>query len=212
MIYTEPVIYAEQSSKEKFMYHESAKDVLRKTMFRLMNHKSIEKIRLTDILKQSKVSKSTFYRHFRDKYALMNDCYAYEIGRRLEELEHDNWNLIVREFLQFFYENRTFLLNGFRGKGSDSLKKFIFDYTVRFYEDQMKLRKNCKTLTPEEKMAIYFNVGGSVTMLEAWLEHPEQYGLSVSEAADLHYRFIPEIIKTLFPPKEEGGGTSNSGA
>lgn len=185
------------------MYHEPAKDVLRKTMFRMMKHRSIEKIQLTDILEQSKVSKSTFYRHFRDKYALMNDCYAYEIGKCLEELEHDNWNLMLREFLQFFYENRTFLLNGFRGKGADSLKQFIFDYTVEFYENQIKVRKNCRTLTAEEKMAIYFNVGGSVTMLEAWLKNPEQYGFSVAEAADLHYRFIPEVIKTLFPAKEE---------
>ena len=38
------------------------------TMRELMKHKSIEKIRVTEICKAAEIERPTFYYHFRDKY------------------------------------------------------------------------------------------------------------------------------------------------
>ncbi len=54
--------------------------LLRNALFGLMMTKPFEKITLTDICKIAMIPRSTFYRHFEDKYALLHYCFDFFCG------------------------------------------------------------------------------------------------------------------------------------
>lgn len=54
---------------------ERTNTLLRQALFSLLMAKPFEKISLTDICKLAMIPRSTFYRHFEDKYALLDHCF-----------------------------------------------------------------------------------------------------------------------------------------
>ena len=54
---------------------ERTNTLLRQALFSLLMTKPFEKISLTDICKLAMIPRSTFYRHFEDKYALLYHCF-----------------------------------------------------------------------------------------------------------------------------------------
>lgn len=169
-------------------------------MFELMSKKRIDSIRLSEITTLAKVSKSTFYRYFRDKYDLMNCCYDYVIGNMIKsELKYDNWLDVIEMQFQFFYENRNYLKNGFCTNKFDSLEQFIIKYSEQFYIKEVKIRTHSDTLDNKMLSAIHFNCAGSVAILRRWIESgtPTNY----KDEARIHYDLMPDILRNLFPLK-----------
>ena len=54
------------------MKEEQTKKDLAQALLLLMEHASLEKITINDIVTKCGVSRQTFYRHFKDKYDLVN--------------------------------------------------------------------------------------------------------------------------------------------
>lgn len=50
------------------------KNELRKGLLALLRNKTFEKITVTEICQASKINKMTFYKHYDDKYDLLDDC------------------------------------------------------------------------------------------------------------------------------------------
>lgn len=55
-----------------------SKIILANALQALLKEKTFENITVEDILEKSGASRSTFYRHFQDKYSLMNWVYMEE--------------------------------------------------------------------------------------------------------------------------------------
>ena len=70
--------------------------LLRAALFRLLGNTPFEKITLIRLCKEAMIPRSTFYRHFEDKYALLN----YSIDIFFEE-NQDKTNVV------FFYDSQT---------------------------------------------------------------------------------------------------------
>ena len=184
------------------MYYESAETVLQKALIDLLQKKDIERISLKEILEYSNVSKTTFYRFYDNKFDLMNSCYKSAIDKYLAKLKYDNWDDILIAQFRFFDSNRKFMLNGFKGQGRESLKRFIFEYSSDFYRKEMQIRKGVESLTPDEENAIMFNAGGSCELLEAWLINPKKFDYTVDEMAMLHYKLMPDMMRCWFPQRD----------
>ena len=54
---------------------------------RCMVHAKFDDIRTSDILEESGVSRSTFYRHYRDKYDMVNSNYQVLLDETLGSIE-----------------------------------------------------------------------------------------------------------------------------
>ena len=180
------------------MNHSTAKEALCQAMYRLMNRRAISRIRIEDILTEAGVSKSSFYRYFRDKYELMNYCYEKAI-REITMLQPDgNMDAILRSIFQFYIDNKAFILNGFNITGEDSLKNYIYKTTCGFCADRLKQYKGRSELLPEEQLAINYYVGGSIQLIHEWLSNSNQNKLSSAEAAQIHESLIPDVLKPLY--------------
>ena len=180
------------------MYRDSAKEVLSQAMIRLLNKKNISHIHLSDILSEANVSRSTFYRNFIDKYALMNYCFDRMAGDVLSKLRPDNCREIMREILTVLSSNRQFIMNGLYSlNGEESLREHIYEYTFRFFEEQIIKSSNRSAMVAEEKFAAAFISSGFLKVIEDWIRKPESAGLSISEIADLQSSFIHQIMESV---------------
>ncbi len=70
----------------------------------------MESISVQEITQRCKISRKTFYYHFRDKYDLVNWIYYSEFVRVVEEEKVDGWDLVER-ICQVFYENKIFFIS-----------------------------------------------------------------------------------------------------
>ena len=91
---------------------------------RLLEQRSFASITVEDISKEASISRRTFYRHFADKYELLNwiyDC-DMEIQARGEEVITSQDYL--KEICCIFYKNKLFYKKAFMVEGQNSLCEY----------------------------------------------------------------------------------------
>lgn len=180
------------------MYRDPAKEVLMHAMVHLLNRKSISHIRLSDILLESGVSKSTFYRNFIDKYELMNYCFSRMMEDSLSGMKQVSYTEKPHAIINVLQSNRQFFLNGLYDlNGEDPLKEYVYDYIYKFYEQQYLLRKDRSRLLTYEKLAVICAAGGFLRILEEWLKRPELLDLTDPEIANLEVDLLPDVLKCV---------------
>ena len=179
------------------MYRDSAKDVLAGTISNLMKRQNVDSIKMSDILRESGVSRATFYRNFHDKYDLMGYCYSSNIERYFSEygVSPDDYRRRMERRFQFYAENQSFMQNGLQSRDYNSLSRVIYRCLTVFYRNLLKKKKGADHLTRREEQVIDFFTSGSIRLLERWVEQGMP-GDPVAEA-HLHYDLIPEELKRV---------------
>lgn len=172
------------------------KDILQEAMFQLMSQKTIKKITVEEILECCDISRATFYRNFYDKYDLMHYCYKATVDTFIANIKQDNWKDILVEIFTFLRSHQQFFVNAFKSDGDNSFLTFLYDYSYKFYEDQLKSRTESKFLTQEEQDCIAFNCAGAVYLVELWINR--EMTETPAEMAERTYQFMPLQLQQFF--------------
>lgn len=92
---------ASQSSGEK------TKLLIANSLRKLMKKKSLDKIKIREIVEDCGVNRQTFYYHFQDIYALVEWIYTYD-GRRIVDDHKDDhdWSGIIKEMFDYLEEHQ----------------------------------------------------------------------------------------------------------
>lgn len=103
------------------MRKQSVQDILAATIKELMEVQSLDRITVKDILSASGIGRTTFYKYFFDKWALIEFVFQRELA---DPFFWDfSKNLQQREelFLHYLMKNRNFYLNALKSTGQNSL-------------------------------------------------------------------------------------------
>lgn len=165
------------------------KKIISDSMFNLLKANSFKKITIQTILDDCKISRSTFYRYFNDKYELMNWCYQSYVDELLLMNGKERLNLIY----QFLYDNHEYFEKAARVQGKNSFLDFLYNYTYNLYKNLYLKNTNLKLLTDESRVVLEFTCMGSVYILEQWLKNGRIE--SVSDMADWAFHLIPEMYR-----------------
>lgn len=146
------------------------KKILRQSLFDLMSKKNIENITVNDIICNSGLSRSTFYRTYTDKYELMDDCYK-EAVDELNTIFTSNDRPKVIEGIYIFLRSRSsFFQNAARVDGADSIMHYMYKHTFDYYKRQLLDKKGTGSLSQEELDCIEFYCAGAVRLFELWID------------------------------------------
>lgn len=109
--------------------------LLRNALLTLMMTKPFEKITLTDICKLSMIPRSTFYRHFEDKYDLLYYCFdkfGQDAGIRLDVNLVRDRDLTREFFITLFYSlkqhkaaYKKLMYNNLQGSAVECLRTYL---------------------------------------------------------------------------------------
>ena len=102
----------------------------------LVCKKSFQKITISDIAKESAMTRENFYYHFRDKYDLVNWIFDMEYLQLSSRQDYAGiWDFLTA-LCCFFYENRAFYRRALRIEGQNSFLehfKEVLEPSVKYY-------------------------------------------------------------------------------
>lgn len=105
---------------------ELVEDRMKQALKELMLAKPINKISVREITDSCKISRHTFYNHFRDMYDLLGYLYRTEVIDDLYRFCHTaTWKQAVLLVLNYTCENRRICLNTFYSMGRVHLETFL---------------------------------------------------------------------------------------
>lgn len=161
------------------------------TMRELMKHKSIEKIRVTEICKAAEIERPTFYYHFRDKYDLVAWMFygdAADTGILSVASAAEGMNKMKREIL--FYKR------AYEDSSQNALWRYMLEYFVKRYTELAKEKLRADVLDTQLAYSIRFYCMGAVGMTQEWVLNDNI--TSAETVVQMMFASMPENMHSIF--------------
>lgn len=169
------------------------KGIIIEAMRKLLAERGFHKITVQDILDAAHCSRGTFYRHFRDKYDIMNYFYL-QIGKEILSDPEMDGKAKTEAILDAVLTHRDYFRGVVGTEGANSFKTFVAICAKRFYLSIYRQKEGHRAAIPEEiDFMADFLAGGCSSTIEKWIIGGER--LSKSELADCLYQMTPEIFR-----------------
>jgi AcrR family transcriptional regulator len=158
------------------------RDALRSSFLRLLEQKPLEQVTIREIVAEAEVNYTTFFRHYPDKDALLNDVAAEQISQLLAMtlpiLFTVDSRASARALCAYIWEHRALWSVLLTGGAASTLKR-------EFILQARQLAENAghaDTIIPGD-LRVVFCVSGTLEILAWWLEHGE--GISVERMSEI---------------------------
>ena len=146
----------------------------------LMETESLDKITVRDIVTAAQTTRQSFYRHFQDKYDLVN-WYFERLAEKSFKLMGVQYTLregLLKKF-EFIRQEKTFFSQAFRSQDYNSLMRYDYQCILDFYTEWIE-RKTRRPLTPQIQFLREMYCEGSMQMTVKWAtqgakESPETF-------------------------------------
>jgi len=176
---------------------------------RLISEVDFHKISVEMIMKESGVSRSTFYRYFRDKYDVMNANFKNILDYYVAPGRCSNYRDLCFHMFSYAQDNLKAFKRALDSTGFNSLSNFIYEYA---YETALKITKHNRGgegFTPAEELQVDVFCNGICAVYRNIAN--QRYKIDPSVAADALYEMMPASLKHLWwthteplPVAEEG--------
>jgi probable dihydroxyacetone kinase regulator len=139
----------------------------------LINKKSFDKITVSDITEACGLNRQTFYYHFQDKYELVDWIYYNEaISIIIEDLNYDNWDCKVLQFLSKLKEEDYFYINTLKAPVENEFREYLFKVTVELLCDIISgITANNSSNEKDIRFIAEFYAFGLVGVIISWVQN-----------------------------------------
>jgi len=179
-------------TEREYLVKESFSNALKEILL----DKKFEDVTVTDIIDVSGLSRSTFYRHFQDKYELANwhftllsDLFA-ECEYSSAEMGSENIVKIIRHI----EEDRLLYRQLLQYRGQNSLDEHYIKSSIQIARDIYK--RAGKTLSLREQYIIRYHAGGLLSVIRKWLESEDP--MSWEKVGELVNANRNNLIKAIY--------------
>ncbi|WP_430857097.1 dihydroxyacetone kinase transcriptional activator DhaS [Clostridium paraputrificum] len=148
------------------------KESLAKSLKKMMEKKSLQKITITDLVNDCGVNRQTFYYHFQDIYDLLGWIYKTEaVGSISNCISYDTWQEGFLKIFQYVSNNKSFCMNTFHSMGREHLEDFlqneIFNLLIDVVEE---VSKGSPVSTKEKEFIANFYTFAFIGILTSWMK------------------------------------------
>lgn len=121
------------------MASELTKQTIRVSLMKLLNERPLDKITIKDIVEDCGVNRNTFYYHFQDIYALLEDIFEREYEKVIaQNMESFTWQDALIQSLAFATENKKAIYHIYNSINRDQLERYLFRVTEDVMERVVK--------------------------------------------------------------------------
>lgn len=172
------------------------KSILAASLEALMEKKHFKEISVQDIIEHCGASRTTFYRHFKDKYELMNWIYKSRVDRFIEmNADITSWRNMLLQITRFVKEKQNYFTEIVDFSGQNSFIEFLLGYGQNYCVE--KLRKELgDNLSEEILFSVKLYCAGTTYLIYDWIKH----GCTVSpeRITELMCENMPNPINRYF--------------
>ena len=158
------------------------------TLAALLEKESLDKITTSELLEQSGVSRSTFYRRYHDKYDLLTANYQQLLNATIGMVPDGMpYKTAFFNLYQVLKEHPVFFRNAFAYEGPNGLKTFIFKKSYKVFETMLRRQGvNMDSRYYQWLLSGYLN--GALEISCRWIES------GMKEPIDFLFRINYELI------------------
>jgi len=172
----------------------NARKAMLKAVEKLVQQKSLDALTVQDILDEAEVSRSTFYKYFKDKYDLANAYYEnYVTNEVLSKFNGHNWYELMMMITDFVKANKEYFRKVISNRDNDMFAKFLFEYGYHFYSSVCRKNRHCTQISQTDDLAIRFISSGGVYMIEEWVI--DRCAVSQEEIVKCIVDLTPDVYK-----------------
>lgn len=104
-----------------------------------------------DIAKHCKISRNTFYYHFKDKYDIISWIFYTEITPLIgDDIDIEHWSNGLLALCQYMQENKKFYLNVLAFQGQNSFSECLMDFYQNLAESLLCHAKDHNLLSQQQ--------------------------------------------------------------
>lgn len=162
----------------------------------LMVTQSLDKITVKDIVEHCQLTRQTFYRHFQDKYDLVNWYFEKLVQQSFKQMgiRYTLREALIEKF-NFIIDEKIFFLQAFNSNDYNSLINYDYECIYKFYSDIIKSKLDCQALDTQTDFLLQMYCRGSIAMTINWIN--QDRGLSPDQLADLLIEALPIKLSLL---------------
>ena len=160
---------------------------------RLIVEHDFQKISVEMIMKEASVSRSTFYRYFKDKYDVMNATYKNLLDYYVAPEHSSSYRDLCYHLFKYGQENLSIFKNALDSTGFNSFSNFIYEYSYKTALAITKSNRNGDGFSPVEELQVDVFCNGICAVYKKIVA--QSYSINPMDAADALYEMMPESLK-----------------
>ena len=187
----------EQETAARNFFEAGGKYRLAEAVKQLMGRQSLEDITVKEITGEAGVSRQTFYRHFLDKYDLVNWYFDELLANSFREMGYGRtiYEGLVRKF-RYIQAEKVFFRAAFQSDQQNNLKDHDFRKIYGFYQDLYR-KKTGKDLDRGVLALLEMYCQASIYMTVKWVSRGTR-DAAPEELAELMLQAMPPALIDKF--------------
>ena len=152
-----------------------SKNLIKKALAKLIHEKDIGKITVSDIIREADISRGTFYAHYSDVHAVVEQIEAEEMKNLIDFVERFGFEKLVTEVDEFIeniciYMSRDVEYYRMIAQ-SNILNNFLWRLVNVYYENLLEYTMNILNATNRDEAELYiiYITSGAKTIILSWL-------------------------------------------
>ena len=188
--------HADSAEKKADSRQEKMKYRLAAAMKKCMERMPVEKVTVKEIVEECGTTRQTFYRHFLDKYDLINWYFDKILSESFKHMGTGEtvYESLVRKF-RFIEHERLFFDAAFRYDDQNSLRDHDYREIHAFYTNMIESRTK-EPLSSELNFILEMYCRGSVYMTTRWVSGEIEY--TPEEMAKCLVEAMPAVLAEVF--------------
>ncbi|SCH24948.1 probable dihydroxyacetone kinase regulator [uncultured Eubacterium sp.] len=186
----------DSAEKKPDRRQEKMKYRLAAAMKKCMERMPVEKVTVKEIVEECGTTRQTFYRHFLDKYDLINWYFDKILSESFKHMGTGEtvYESLVRKF-RFIEHERLFFDAAFRYDDQNSLRDHDYREIHAFYTNMIESRTK-EPLSSELNFILEMYCRGSVYMTTRWVSGEIEY--TPEEMAKCLVEAMPAVLAEVF--------------
>ena len=182
--------------KDVYQKDKDCEQALFDALYTIMLTTPLDKISVTQILEEAHVSRSGFYRRYRDKYDLLNCSYEKILETTLFTFHDGNsWRDSIERIYRVIGEHWLFFRNAFHSADRNSLSHYIFERTLRLEKDVLR-QHGVDPEDPANAYRLIAYVSGGLAVTQRWVE--DRAELPLEQLVTILYENVPDAFRAYF--------------
>ena len=152
-----------------------SKNLIKKALAKLIHEKDIGKITVSDIIREADISRGTFYAHYSDVHAVVEQIEAEEMKNLIDFVERFGFEKLVTEVDEFIeniciYMSRDVEYYRMIAQ-SNILNNFLWRLVNVYYENLLEYTMNRLNASNRDEAELYiiYITSGAKTIILSWL-------------------------------------------
>lgn len=160
---------------------------------KLLSKQDLKKITVSMIIAEAHVSRSTFYRYFKDKYDVMNANFKHLLNHYIFSDQCKNYRDMFFHIFDIIQTDWKSLKRLFESTGINSFNNYVANYSYEVALAITKENRDGRGFTPKEKIQCICYCYAVSEACKNWIQG--ECDLSADEMADALFELAPASLK-----------------